>query len=225
MAPRPPRYMTLLCLSGMNGLEESGRTRAGVPRRVRRGPQPLGHSIGVPLQGCEVEPGHRLLAIPPDPLQGGALWTSRRPEHQAPGRGEAQACGGMGPAGIKAQARATRGARLGARGKAALTQLRVQRRQCQEEPGAGPGLSGAIAVAPVDDVGPGAERLDAPRREALAADRQEADPACVLAAHPAGTKMGRGERVLAVGLTGRLEGRHGRRGGWWAWAAPLDAWP
>jgi hypothetical protein len=217
--------MTSLCTSCMKSLDERGITRARVPRRVLGGPEPLGASLLWSLQGRDVAPGQRLVAVPPHPGNGVELGTIGGQAHQAPVRGAAQALGGMGPAVIEAQASETRGARLGPRVTAARNQRRRQRRQCQTEPRFGERCHGARDGAPGEAVWEGTARLEAPRREAPAAHRQDADPAVVLAEPPQGTTMGRRDRLLELGLTGRLEGRNGRRGFGCAWAAPLSAWP
>jgi hypothetical protein len=204
----------------MHGLDKRGIARACLQRRVLVGPETLGHIILLPIQVREVEPSPRLLAVSPDPRKGVELWTIGRQAHQAHGLGEDQALGSLGPAGIEAQEMETRGERLGERVKAELQHRRLQIGPFQEAPLAGHGLHGTIDVEPVEDVWHGTDRLYAPRREAPAADRQEAEPAFVLAAHPDGTKIVGRDGLLELGMTGRLGGRNRVRGFWGAWAAP-----
>jgi hypothetical protein len=87
-----------------------------------------------------------------------------------------------------------------------LKALGVQIGQFQEEPFTGGGLYGAIDIEPLKDVLDCANGLDALGCEAPAADGQEAEAAFVLAEYPDGTQMVRGNSVLEVCLTGRLEG-------------------
>jgi hypothetical protein len=126
--------------------------------------------------------------------------------------------------GLAAQAMATCGERRGARSEAARQHRRLQSGPCPEEAVAGPGLRGAGDVAPRADVWPGAEGRDARSGEAPSADGPSAEPAFVWAAHPEGTPLGRRDGLLAVGVTGGLAGREGRRGFWWASAGPPCAW-
>ena len=205
----------------MNGLDEISIARECLPRSFLVGPEKLGHMILLPIQRHEVEPGQRILEVPPDSLNGVELWTIRRQEHQAHVRGEDQALGSMCPAIIEEQEVETRGESRCERVNEELKHLRIQIRPFQEEPLAGYRLHGAIDVEPFEDVLHGADRLYAPRREAAAADRQEAEAAVVLAEHPDGTKIVRWDSLLEMCMTASLEGRNGLRVFLCAWAAPL----
>lgn len=205
----------------MNSLDEIGITRERLQRCFLVGPEQLGYIILLPLQVREVEPGQRILEVPPNPFNGVELWTIRWQEHQAHVRGENQALGSMGPAVIEEQEIETRGKRLCKRVNEELKHRRIQIRQFQEEPVAGYRFHGAIDVEPFEDVLDGTDRLYAPRCEAPAANRQEAEPAFVLAEHPDGTNIVRRDRLLELGLTGRLEGRNGLKVFLCAWAVPL----
>jgi hypothetical protein len=209
----------------MHSLDAIGITRERVQRRLLVGPESRGDILLLPLQVREVEPGQRLLEVPPHPFNGVELGTIGGQAHQAHVRGEDQALGGMGPAVVEEQESETRGERLCKRVNDALKHRRMQLRQFQKEPLSGYRFHGAIDGAPCADVWDGTARLDAPRRAAPAANRQEAKPAVVLAEHPDGANIVRRDRLLELGLTGRLEGRNGLRGFLWAGAAPLEAWP
>jgi hypothetical protein len=164
--------MTSLCTQCMNSLDEIGITRERVQRRFLVGPEQLGDIILLPLQVREVQPSQRILEVPPHPFNGVELGTLGGHEHQAHVRGEDQALGGMGPAVIEEQEIETRGERLCKRVNEELKQRRIQIRQFQKEPLSGYRFHGTIDVEPFEDVLDGTARLDAPRREAPAANRQ-----------------------------------------------------
>jgi len=208
----------------MNGLDPIGRPGEGLEGRRLIRLQELGNLGLLRREGGDLPPGQGLLEVPPDPLTGVACWASGRQAHQAHGRGEDQVLGAMCPTVIAAPDLETRGESRGNRGKAALKPLRLPSGPFQEAPVAGPGLHGAVDVAPREDVWPGADGLDAPGGEAPAADGPSAAPAVGWAAHPEGTNMVRREGLPAVVVTGGLEGREGLRGCRCASAGPPCAW-
>src|SRR5919108_6428273 len=121
----------------MNSLDEIGITRERSQRRVLVGPEKLGYIILLPLQVREVEPGHRILEVPPNPFNGVELWTIGRQEHQAHICREAKSLGSMGPAVIEEQEIETRGESLCTRVSEELKHRRIQIRQFQKEDGPG----------------------------------------------------------------------------------------
>jgi hypothetical protein len=213
--------MNSLWTEGINSVHERGIPGEGLQRGGLIALQERGHIVLLHVQVGKLEPGERVFAISPDPLNGVQLRTIGRQEDEAHVGREGELSGGMRAAVVEEQEmQAVReGCREGVGEQ--LKALGIQIGQFQEEALAGGGLYGAIDIEPRKDVLDGADGLDAVGREAPAADGQEAEAAFVLAEHPDGVTIIRRNSLLEVGLTGRLEDRDGLRIVLCDWGAAL----
>jgi hypothetical protein len=205
----------------MNCLRKIGVTRERLEGGGLRGLQEV-TDVGLwSLQSGELQPGQPILEVTPEPLQRVQCWALRRQAHEADLRREGALRGRMRPTIIQEQDLQTGRERLREQVDQEREHLSVRIGPFQEEPGACEGRYGAIDVAPLEDRLNWTDRLHAVRREAPAANRQEAEAALVLAKHPDRASIRGRERLLKWPTTARREGRHGGRVVWGDWAGPL----
>jgi hypothetical protein len=213
--------MTSLGTSCMHGLDERGIAREGVQGGRLIGPEEHRPRVLLPRKIRALEPGERLFAVTPDPLERVQLRTRGRPAHEAHGFRQGAPRGGMGPAVVQPQESQAIRQGLGEQIDEELELGRIPRGPFSEAPVAGRRLSGAIAGAPREDGLPAPNRLHAARGQAPAANRQSAEATFVWAEHPDGPSVGGWNRPLEVCLTGGLEGQDRFRVFLCGWGGPL----
>jgi hypothetical protein len=206
--------MTSLYTECMNGLHKVGVTRERLQGSRLIGLEEVAEVILLGIESGELLPGHVVLQVTPDPLDGVQFRTIGGQEHQAHVRREMEPLGRMGPAVVQhEEIQAVReGLREGVDEE--LEHLGVQVRPLQEEPVTRGGLHGAIDVEPLEKVLDGAYRLYTLGREAPPADGQEAEAAFVLAEDPDGTSIRGWDDLLEAFSTGSLKGGDGLRVFW-----------
>jgi hypothetical protein len=95
--------MTSLWKSCMNGLNEVGIAREGLPRGRLIGPEERGHIVLLPIQSRALEPCQGVFEIPPDPFNGAQLRAVRGQEQQAHVLREGEPLSRMGPTVVQQQ--------------------------------------------------------------------------------------------------------------------------
>jgi hypothetical protein len=173
------------------------------------------------LELGEWPPGHGVFQVAPDPLDRVQLGAIRGQEEQTDVFREGELGGGVRPTVVQHEAIEAVGEGVREGIDEELEHLGVQIRQLEEEPGTRRRLHGAIDIVPLEDLLDRSHRLHPTRGEALAADREEAKAAVVLAeqAYRPGIRR-RDDRLQAL-PTSRLERGNRLRGFWCDCVGPL----
>jgi hypothetical protein len=158
------------------------------------------------IERGELQPGHVVLQVAPDPLDRVQLGAIRGQEEQTDVLREGELGGGVRPTVVLQEDIEAVGEGVREGIDEELEHLGVQIRQLEEEPLTRRRLHGAIHIAPLEDMLDRAHRLHPTRGEAPAADRQQAEAALILAEHADRAGIhGRDDRLQAF-PTSRLEG-------------------
>jgi len=205
----------------MNGLHEVRIARERLKGSHFIGPEEVAEVMLLGIEIGELLPGHVVLQVTPDPLNGVQCRAIGRQEHQAHVRWEDEPLGRVGPTVVQQEDIQAVGEGLREGIDEELEHLGVQIGQLQKEPVTRGGLYRAIDVEPLEDMLDGSNRLHATGGEAPPADGQEAEAAFVLAEDPYWTSIGRWDDLLEACSTGSLERWNGLRIFLCDWGAAL----
>src|SRR5919108_1493035 len=184
-----------------------------------------GQIILLGLEVGELQPGHLVLQVAPDPLDRVQLGAIRGQEEQTDVLREGELGGGVCPTVVQHEDIEAVGEGVREGIDEELEHLRVQIRPLEAEPVPRRWLHGAIDIAPREDMLDRSNGLHPTRGEAPAADGEEAEAAFVLAKHADRTGIRGRDDFLQAFPTRRLEHWNRLRVFWCDWAGPLCAWP
>jgi hypothetical protein len=156
----------------MNGLDERGISREGLPRGRLIGAQKRGDMVLWRIQMRALKPCHRVFESAPDALERVQLGTVGRSEYQAHVCREGEALGRLRPAVVQEPEIQACREGCGAGVDAELETVGVHIRQRQEAPVTGRGLHGPIDVEPFEAMLDGADGLHPRGGQTASADGQ-----------------------------------------------------
>lgn len=169
----------------------------------------------------ELQPGHVILQIAPDPLDRVQLRALRGQEAPTSGLRQGKLGGGVRPTVVSPEDSEAVGDGRGKGIDEELAPLGVQIRPLAEEPGTRRRLHGAIGIEPLEDRLDRSNRLHPTCGEAPAADGEEATAAFILTEHGYRTGLRGWDDRLQECPTSRLKRWHPLRVLWCDWVGPL----
>ena len=189
----------------MNSLHEIRIAREGLKSGSFIALEEAGQIILLGIEISELQPGHVVLQVAPDPLDRVQLGAIRGQKEQADVLRQGELGGGVRPTVVQQEDIEAVGEGLREGIDEELEHLGIQIGQLEKEPVARGGRHGAIDIEPLEDMLDGSNRLHPTRGEAPAPDGEEAKAAFVLAEHAYRPGIRGRDDLLQAFPTSRLE--------------------